>query len=200
MAWYTLLLICWGWLKAFNHSRSCNKETTLIKIALFCWLVPDSTTAPTANEEQGVHWQRGGSEQETAAAKLIQEAQGNQNSVILFLPSKPPTSVMQLHKCPLISTWTGSSSHKAETSAVSLCCPEALTKSQWQLGGLGESFLISSCGDPHAPHTYCMDSWVSILEEEPGTTNSVAGEQMESFPASRCRAGKFLQRRVLMIL
>lgn len=151
MAWYTLLLICWGWLKAFNHSRSCNKETTLIKIALFCWLVPDSTTAPTANEEQGVHWQKGGSEQETAAAKLIQEAQGNQNSVILFLPSKPPTSVMQLHKCPLISTWTSSSSHKAETSAVSLCCPEALTKSQWQLGGLGESFLISSCGDPPRP-------------------------------------------------
>lgn len=128
-----------------------------------------------------MHWQRGGLEQETTVAKLIQEAQGNQNSVILFLPSKSPTSVTQLHSCPLISTWNGSASHKAEISTTSLCRHKALTKSQW----LRESFLISSCGDPHSSHTCCMCFSVSTLEEEPGTTSSVAGEQMERFPASR---------------
>lgn len=47
-------------------------------------MIADSTTAPTANEEQGVHWQRGGVEQETTVAELIQEAQGNLNSVGFF--------------------------------------------------------------------------------------------------------------------
>lgn len=147
-----------------------------------------------------MHWQRGGLEQETTVAKLIQEAQGNQNSVILFLPSKPPTSVMRLHNCPLISTWSGSSSHKADIPTMSPCCYKAWTKSQWQLGRLRESFLVSSCAESHISHTYCMYSSVSTLEEKPGITSSVAGEQMESFPALCCCAGKFLLRRVLMIL
>lgn len=64
-------------------------------------------------------WQRGSLDQETTVAKLIQETQGNQNSVNFFLPSKSPTSVTQLHNCPLISTWNGSFSHKAEISTMS---------------------------------------------------------------------------------
>lgn len=49
-----------------------NKESTLEKIALLCWLIPDSATATAVNEKQQIHWQTLVSAEE---AWLIQEAQ-----------------------------------------------------------------------------------------------------------------------------